>query len=263
MRPRHFYLKQTPWKHFDCNGLRCFENTIKYLNLNWFNCVLQETKGLAAWLAFLEPLLCPACSGTDLSLARIRRANLLQKGITLSIEKRKISICVVVLLLTFLVCAAASAKSSASRTAPEIIVRQWMTANPPDVKNLKGRVYVVDFWATWCHSCVEGMEELNKINEKYSDRGLVFMSLCQDKSPETINRMIDEKNINFHVAIDHGTADWYEVKYYPTVAVVDHEGRIIWQGKPWDKKFVKAIDKAISAAPNQGGQSPKYTKSTK
>ena len=181
----------------------------------------------------------------------------------LSIEKRKFGICVVVLLLTFLVCVTAGAKSSASRTAPEITVRQWMTDNPPDVKNLQGRVYVVDFWATWCHSCVEGMEDLNKINKKYSDRGLIFLSLCQDKSPETISQMIDEKNINFHVAIDHGTADWYEVKYYPTVAVVNHEGRILWQGKPWDKKFVKSIEKAMDAVPAQSPPTPRYTKNTK
>ncbi|MCF7956154.1 MAG: TlpA family protein disulfide reductase [Phycisphaerae bacterium] len=181
----------------------------------------------------------------------------------LSIEKRKFGICVVVLLLTFLVCVTAGAKSSDSRTAPEITVRQWMTDDPPDVKNLQGRVYVVDFWATWCHSCVEGMEELNKINDKYSQRGLVFLSLCQDKSPDTITQMIDEKNINFHVAIDYGTADWYEVKYYPTVAVVNHEGRIVWQGKPWDSKFVKSIEKAIAAAPAQNLPTPGYAKNAK
>jgi thiol-disulfide isomerase/thioredoxin len=181
----------------------------------------------------------------------------------LSIDKRKIGICVVVLLLTFLVCMTASAKSSASRTAPEITIRKWMTENPPDIKTLEGKVYVVDFWATWCHSCVEGIEDLNKINKKYSERGLVFMSLCQDKSPETINKMIREKNINFHVAIDHGTADWFEVKYYPTVAVVNHEGKIVWQGKPWDKKFTRAIDKAMDAAPKQTVAARKYTKNAK
>jgi thiol-disulfide isomerase/thioredoxin len=181
----------------------------------------------------------------------------------LSIDKRKFGICVVVFLLAFLVCVTVNAKPSSSRTAPEIKVREWMTDDPPDINNLKGRVYVVDFWATWCHSCVEGMEELNQINKKYSDRGLLFMSLCQDKSPEAIDKMIQEKNINFHVAIDHGTADWYEVKYYPTVAVVNHEGEITWQGKPWDKKFVKAIDKAMAAAPNQATQAQKYTKNTK
>lgn len=181
----------------------------------------------------------------------------------LSVKKRKTGICVIVLLLTFLVCVTAIAKSSASRTAPEITVRQWMTDNPPDVKNLQGRVYVVDFWATWCHSCVQGIEELNKINAKYSDRGLVFLSLCQDKSPEVINRMIDEKNINFHVAIDYGTADWYEVKYYPTVAVVNHEGRILWQGKPWDRKFVSTIESAIKLAPEVELPAPRYTKNEK
>lgn len=181
----------------------------------------------------------------------------------LSMDKRKKSICGIVLLAVLMICVTANAKKPAHRTAPEITIRQWMTQDPPDVKSLKGQVYVVDFWATWCHSCVEGMEDLNKINKKYRDRGLLFMSLCQDKSPETIDKMIRDKNINFHVAIDHGTADWYEVKYYPTVAVVDHEGRIVWQGKPWDKKFTKAIDKALTAASARKIPAPEYAKNSK
>ena len=154
-----------------------------------------------------------------------------------------------ILIVTVALAPAAFAKKSSTRKAPEINITKWMTDAPPDVNSLDGRVYVVDFWATWCHSCVRGIKDLNEINKKYKDQGLVFLSLCQDRSEKKINKLIHEKNINFHLAIDNGTADWYQVRYYPTVAVVNHKGNIIFQGKPWDKKFENSIKKALDDRP--------------
>jgi len=138
-------------------------------------------------------------------------------------------------------------KPTVIRKAPDITVRQWVTKNPPDITNLDGKVYVVDFWATWCNSCVKGIGDLNEINAKYADKGLVFLSLCQDKTTDKLNKILEENKVNFHVAIDNGTVDWYEIECYPTVAVVNHKGKIVWQGRPWDTKFDKAIAKAIKA----------------
>ncbi len=156
---------------------------------------------------------------------------------------------ILVLLFTLLFCVTANGKSVSAKSAPDITIQKWMTTNPPDIKSLNDRVYVVEFWATWCHPCISGMRHLNKINNKFKDRGLVMISLCQDKSADKIRKIIKDKKINFHVAIDNGTADWYEVECYPTVAVVNHEGNIVWQGRTWDRKFEKAIKKALDAGP--------------
>jgi thiol-disulfide isomerase/thioredoxin len=135
------------------------------------------------------------------------------------------------------------------KNAAEIIISQWVTDNPPDIRNLANRVYVLEFWATWCRPCVKSVPELIELNNKYRNSGLEFISLSQDKSVQEVRKFVRQKGINYHVAVDNGTADWFGVEGYPTVVVVDHRGKIAWQGYPWSSEFEKAIQKAISVGP--------------
>ncbi len=141
------------------------------------------------------------------------------------------------------------ADSLVGKSAPEITIREWVTENPPNVKNLAGRVYIVEFWATWCHSCVETIPHLIELNNKYTELGAEFIALSEDKSAEQIHQFVHQKQINYHVAIDNGTANWFGIRGYPTVVVVNHLGKVVWEGYPWDLEFEKAIDKAVAAGP--------------
>ncbi|MBL7106310.1 MAG: TlpA family protein disulfide reductase [Phycisphaerae bacterium] len=134
------------------------------------------------------------------------------------------------------------------KNAPNIVVDQWITRANLDAEDLRGKVVVVEFWATWCHSCVEFVPHLIELNNKYSPKGLVFVSISQDRSADLVRDFIKEKGINYHVAIDRGTADWFGVTCYPTAFVIDHNGFVIWKGFPWDKSFEKTISKALDRA---------------
>jgi thiol-disulfide isomerase/thioredoxin len=140
------------------------------------------------------------------------------------------------------------ASSLVGKAAPEINVRQWMTSTPPVLKNLTGKVYAVEFWATWCHPCIEGIPHLVDIKNKYKNSNFELIAICADKSPEKIQSLIRSKKINYSVAIDNGSADFFKIKYYPTAVVVDHNGIVTWMGRPKSKNFEKAIDKALAAA---------------
>ena len=135
------------------------------------------------------------------------------------------------------------------KNAPEITIREWITSNPPDVKSLEDRMYVVEFWATWCPPCRESIPHLISLTNKYRDSGLLFISLSADKSADVVRKFVREKGINYHVAIDNGTSDWFGITGYPTVFVVNHKGKVIWQGQPWERRFEQAINKAINDGP--------------
>lgn len=135
------------------------------------------------------------------------------------------------------------------KKAPEITVREWITGEPLETKDLAGRVYVVEFWAMWCKPCVENISHLNKLSNKYRELGVEFVALSEDKSAEEVRRFVREKGIKYRVAIDNGTADWFGVRGYPTMVVVNHRGKVAWEGYPWDSKFEKAIAEAVKAGP--------------
>ena len=138
-----------------------------------------------------------------------------------------------------------SISSEAAPDAPEITVREWLTANNPDVSTTRGKVLLLDFWATWCSPCVKGIPKLNELNDKYKDKGMQLIALSQDKSSDAVRKLIEDKNINYHVAIDNGTADWYEIKGYPTMVLVNTAGKIAWKGHPWQPGLENVIKKAL------------------
>jgi thiol-disulfide isomerase/thioredoxin len=147
------------------------------------------------------------------------------------------------------ICSVCFADGLVGKVPPEITVRQWLTKNPPDLKDSHGQVRVIEFWATWCQPCVANIGHLKKLNSKYRPMGLEMIALSQDKSPQEVSRFIREKGINYHVAIDNGTVDWYGVTGYPTAVVVNHLGKVVWEGYPWKPEFEKSIRKALAAAP--------------
>lgn len=155
----------------------------------------------------------------------------------------------VVFLSVLLFCCTCSADSLVGKNAPQITIREWITDDPPDISGMLGSVYVVEFWAMWCHPCVQSVPHLIAVNDKYKDDGLKLISLSQDKSASKVAQFVRDKGINYHVAIDSGTTDWFGVTGYPTIVVVNHLGKVVWKGFPWSGGFEKAIAKALAAGP--------------
>jgi thiol-disulfide isomerase/thioredoxin len=154
-----------------------------------------------------------------------------------------------VLVGVMLFCSTSLAEGLVGKSAPEMTIREWLTENPPSKSELAGRVYVLEFWATWCSPCVKSIPHLIEFSKKHKDRGLEFIALSQDKSAEKLRRFVRENRINYHVAIDNGTADWFGIRGYPTLVVVNHRGRVVWEGYPWSLGFEEAVEKAIAAGP--------------
>ena len=150
-----------------------------------------------------------------------------------------------VLLGLMLLCGSCLAGDLTGKNAPEIMIREWITANPPDLNSLQGRVYVVEFWATWCAPCRKNVPHLIELAEKFRERGLLFIAVSADKSADTVRKFVSKKGINYHVAIDRDSAERFEIAGFPTAFVVDHEGKVIWQGQPSDHRFEQAIDTAV------------------
>jgi thiol-disulfide isomerase/thioredoxin len=166
------------------------------------------------------------------------------------ILKTKLSIALLLVVFVFSTTAFGAEKlGSVGQPAADIYLSKWITPNPPQVKNLKGRVYLIEFWATWCGPCVSSIGTLNKLYDKYAPQGLEIIALSQDRDEAMLAKFVNDKNIRYSVAIDRGTVNYFGVTGYPTTVLVDHTGKIIWRGHPWDWGMEKNIKKALSNAP--------------
>ncbi len=110
------------------------------------------------------------------------------------------------------------------KPAPEVKLGQWY-GEKVDLKAMKGKVVVLDFWATWCPPCRKAIPKNIEMVNKYKDQGLVFVGIHDsNRGKEGIEKMMESRGFNYPVAVNAGAVQDYRVRFWPTYAVIDREG---------------------------------------
>ena len=102
-------------------------------------------------------------------------------------------------------------------------------ASGKDVKlaDLKGKVVLVNFWATWCEGCQVEIPWFVEFQKEYADRGLVVVGIAMDDDWKSVKPWIEEKKVNYPIVIgNQGLGKQYGLIGMPLTALVDREGRI-------------------------------------
>jgi peroxiredoxin len=96
------------------------------------------------------------------------------------------------------------------------------------LSDLKGKVVLIDFWATWCGPCVKSTPTLNKLYAKYKERGfeILYISVDEQSDLYKIAPFAKEHKLGFPVLLDQETKALYNVKVFPTTIFIDREGNI-------------------------------------
>ena len=96
------------------------------------------------------------------------------------------------------------------------------------LSNYRGKVVLVNMWATWCPPCLEELPLLNRIQERYRQRGLVVLGLAGDDDPQRVRDFLSANPVSFDVLLDVGgeVGTQYGIIGYPETFVVDREGRL-------------------------------------
>ena len=96
--------------------------------------------------------------------------------------------------------------------------------------SLRGRVVLVNFWASWCPPCKAEMPALQKVYQAYKDEGFVILavdSTSQD-SIENVQKFVNENNINFPILLDQSgeVSNLYRIQSLPTSFFIGTDGVI-------------------------------------
>jgi thiol-disulfide isomerase/thioredoxin len=128
----------------------------------------------------------------------------------------------------------------ALRTPPDFTAVEWIDGKPTKLADLRGKVVLLDFWATWCGPCRATLPRFEKLYEQYRDKGLVIVGLTKFEGaaegkqltrPQEMNYLRDFKKkfgvtYGFAVSDSDDNALNYAVSSIPTTFLIDRSGRV-------------------------------------
>ena len=103
----------------------------------------------------------------------------------------------------------------------------------------KGRVVLLNFWATWCHGCVLEIPWFIEFQERYKDSGLCVIGVSMDKDWKPVKAFVEEKKVNYPVLLDNeSVGKLYGLNAMPMTLLIDRSGRIA-------ASYIGVVDKTI------------------
>jgi len=112
----------------------------------------------------------------------------------------------------------------------------------PTIESLKGKIVILDFWATWCTPCVAAFPENNKLSTKYKDKNVQFIAITDDPK-EKLENFLGKMKIDFWVGRDDDKKDFknYNVNGRPQMYIINKEGTIVYQGNKITPEMIEEV----------------------
>ncbi|RUL48653.1 redoxin domain-containing protein [Lysinibacillus antri] len=126
--------------------------------------------------------------------------------------------------------------------APEFTLSD-MNGDPINLSDLRGKIVILNFWATWCPPCRAEMPHMQSFYEKNKDNGVEIIAVnltALDEGKQAVEKFVNEYGLTFPVVLDENgsVGKLYEILTIPTSYIIDAEGRIF-------QKFVGSMDEQI------------------
>ncbi len=119
-----------------------------------------------------------------------------------------------------------------------------------ELTKLKGKVVLVNFWATWCPPCRAEIPGMMKVYDKYKAKGLEIVGISMDNGGwDDVRPWLEKHPVNYPIVVGNGAlADAYGgIRGIPTTFVVDRKGNIVQKhvGGLSEEEFEKMVKKAL------------------
>lgn len=132
---------------------------------------------------------------------------------------------------------------------PPFVEKDLLTGEELKLESFRGKVVIIDYWATWCMPCVAEIPNVKRVYEKYRESGVEVISISLDNNLQTCKNMIEKKGMNWrHIGDGAGwkskLATRHGIHSIPAVFVLDREGKVI-QSRARGPQLEEAVKKAL------------------
>jgi thiol-disulfide isomerase/thioredoxin len=134
--------------------------------------------------------------------------------------------------------------------APPLVLRD-LDGKERKLADYRGKVVVLNFWATWCEPCRQEMPSMQRLQDKLAGKPFVILAVDFGEGPPRIREFLQKVPVRFTVLLDRdlSTANAWNVKVLPTSLVVDANqkirytavGDLVWDSAPVERAIRKLL----------------------
>lgn len=153
---------------------------------------------------------------------------------------------IAVLLLLSLAAGAAAANLTPAAPAPDFALKSLGGSNLR-LREQRGQVVMVNFWATWCGPCRVEMPHLNRLYEKYRSSGFQLLGVNIDDDPSQAQQLVAKLGLRFPVLLDSDkqVSRLYDLTTMPSTVLIDRDGRVRYVHRGYRNGYEDMYEKQI------------------
>lgn len=132
-------------------------------------------------------------------------------------------------------------------TAPDFVLKD-LNGKPVSLSDYRGKVVVLEFWATWCPPCSSAVPDLIDLYVKYKNRGGVLLAVSVDEDVFALKSFVKAYGIIYPVLFDDKNIDdMYGIHNIPTTLIIDREGRLVKKHLGYTPHMYEILSEDIEA----------------
>ena len=138
----------------------------------------------------------------------------------------------------------------AGDVAPDFTV-EMLDGSRITLSDLRGKVVLVNFWATWCPPCRQEMSHLQKdVIDRFAGKDVVVLPISRGEKRETVEAFIEKMGYTFPVGLDGDQSIYkkYATNYIPRTFIVGKDGVVVYRAVGYDEEVAKEVHDAIAKA---------------
>jgi thiol-disulfide isomerase/thioredoxin len=131
-------------------------------------------------------------------------------------------------------------------TRPVEIQLKDVFGNTVSLSAFRGKIVFLNFWATWCPTCVVEMPSMQKLHRRFKDKNFVMVAINLHETDAQVKSFFRKFKLSFTALLDSSgeVGSWFAVNALPTTFVLDKEGRIVGKAlgpREWDSQASIAL----------------------